>query len=210
MIWLAASLVGFWVCAALGAGGAWLLRRRTTLSAQNLYLAGGATSLLCGLAMLAHRWDALLALAPLAAGPAAGALFGRRWRLADLGAGEELREHELSRRWFWQPSPTRRPGERVYIRSQGEIVHTRPWWPEHERYVPMTAEAHGPRLPRSEGQHIFSCGGTGTGKTTSALRVVAARALTTTPPCSRSTRKATSKPNKCCATSPPEEDARSS
>jgi hypothetical protein len=64
----------------------------------------------------------------------------------------------------------------VYIRSQGEIVRTRPW-PEHEPYVPMTAEQHGPRLPRHEGQHIFSCGGTGTGKTTSALRVVAARAL---------------------------------
>src|SRR4249920_1878416 len=41
----------------------------------------------------------------------------------------------------------------------------------------MAAEMHGPRLPRSEGQHIFSCGGTGTGKTTSVLRVVAARAL---------------------------------
>ena len=41
----------------------------------------------------------------------------------------------------------------------------------------MTAGPDGPRLPRSEGQHIFSCGGTGTGKTTSALRVVAARAL---------------------------------
>ena len=41
----------------------------------------------------------------------------------------------------------------------------------------MTGEPDGPRLPRSEGQHIFSCGGTGTGKTTSALRVVAARAL---------------------------------
>ena len=44
-----ASLVAFWLCAALGAGGAWLLRRRTTLSVRNLYLVGGATSLLCGL-----------------------------------------------------------------------------------------------------------------------------------------------------------------
>jgi hypothetical protein len=90
----------------------------------------------------------------LAAGPATGALLGRRWRLADLGAGEELREHELSRRWFWRTAPKRRPGERVYIRSQGEIVRTRPW-PEHEPYVPMTGEQHGPRLPRNEGQHIF-------------------------------------------------------
>ncbi len=176
MIWLAASLIGFWICAALGAGGAWLLRRRTTLSARNLYLLGAGTSLLCGLAVLARWWDVLLVFAPLAAGPATGALLGRRLRLADLGAGEELRDHELARRWFWQPAPKRRPGERVYIRSQGEIVHTRPW-PEHEPYVPMTSEQHGPRLPRNEGQHIFFCGGTGAGKTTSALRVVAARAL---------------------------------
>ncbi len=135
-----------------------------------------AASLLCGLAILARRWDALLVLAPLTAGPATGALVGRRWRMADLGAGEELREHELTRRWFWQPAPNRRPGERVYIRSQGEIIRTRPW-PEHEPYVPMTGAPHAPRLPRNEGQHIFSCGGTGAGKTTSALRVVAARAL---------------------------------
>ena len=105
VIWLAASLVAFWLCAAIGVGGAWLLRRRTTLSARNLYLLGGAASLLCGLTILARRWDALLVLAPLAAGPAAGALFARRWRLADLGAGEELRDHELSRRWFWQAGP---------------------------------------------------------------------------------------------------------
>ena len=176
MIWLAASLIAFWVCAAIGVTGAWLLRTRTTLSARNLYLLGGATSLLCGLTILAHRWGLLLVLAPLAAGPTAGALFARRWRLADLGAGEELREHELSRRWIWQPGPPRPHGERVYIRSQGEIVHTRPW-PEHEPYVPMTGEPDAPRLPRSEGEHIFSCGGTGTGKTTTALRVVAARAL---------------------------------
>jgi hypothetical protein len=176
VIELAVSLIAFWVSAALGAGAAWLLRTRTTLSARNAYLLGAAASLLCGLTILAQRWDALLILAPLAAGPTAGALFARRWRQADLGAGEELREHELSRRWFWQPGPTRRPGERVYIRSQGEIVHTRPW-PEHEPYVPMTSGPDGPRLPRSEGQHIFSCGGTGTGKTTTALRVVAARAL---------------------------------
>jgi TraM recognition site of TraD and TraG len=176
LIWVVMSLVGFWVSAAIGAGGAWLLRRRTTLSARNLYLLAAITALLCGLAILGHRWDALLVLAPLAAGPATGALLGRRWRLGDLGAGEELRDHELSRRWFWQVAPKRRPGERVYIRSQGEIIRTRPW-PEHEPYVPMTGELDGPRLPRDGGQHIFSCGGTGTGKTTSALRVLAARAL---------------------------------
>jgi len=176
VIGLATSLAAFWVCAAAGAAGAWLLRRRTTLSIRNLYLAAAASALVCAVAVVARWWNALLVLAPLAAAPLTGALLGRRWRLTDLGAGEELREHELARRWAWQPAPKRRAGERVYIRSQGEIVRERPW-PESEPYVPMTADREGPRLPRAAGQHIFSCGGTGAGKTTSALRIVAARAL---------------------------------
>ena len=171
-----ASLAAFWLCAALGAFVAWLMRRRTTLSVRNLYIAAAASALVCASIVLLRWWDGLLVAAPLAAGPIAGTLAGRRWRLADLGAGEELRDHELARRWAWQPAPRRRPGERVYIRSQGEIVHERPW-PATEAFVPMTAGLDGPKLPRGEGQHIFSCGGTGAGKTTSALRIVAARAL---------------------------------
>jgi len=176
MIVLAMSLAAFWICAALGAGGAWLMRRRTMLAVRNLYLAAATGALLCGASVLTRWWGALLVIGPLAAAPATGALLGRRWRLADLGAGEELRDHELARRWVWQPAPARRGGERVYIRSQGEIIRERPW-PEAEPYVPMTGQLDGPRLPRSEGQHIFSCGGTGAGKTTSALRIVAARSL---------------------------------
>ena len=52
---------------------------------------------------------------------------GRRWRAADLGAGEELRNHELARRWIWEPRPARAPGSGVYLRVQGELVHERPW-----------------------------------------------------------------------------------
>jgi hypothetical protein len=176
VIALAISLAAFWLCAAAGATGAWLLRRRTSLSVKNLYLAGGVAAAVCGAVTFARDWAGLLVLAPLAAAPTTGALIGRRWRLSDLGAGDELREHEMRRRWIWQPPPKRQSGERVYIRSQGEIVHERPW-PAHEPYVPMTVDNHGPRLPRGEGHHIFSCGGTGTGKTTTVLRVVAARAL---------------------------------
>jgi len=62
------------------------------------------------------KWDGLLVVAPFAAAPTAGALIGRRWRLSDLGAGDELREHEMRRRWIWQPPPKRHHGERVYIR----------------------------------------------------------------------------------------------
>jgi TraM recognition site of TraD and TraG len=176
MMLLAASLAAFWSCSALGAGTAWMMRRRTTLSVRNLYFAAAVACLLIAAAVVMRWWTPLLVIGPLAALPTTGALLGRRWRLADLGAGEELRDHELARRWLWQPAPTRQPGERIYIRSQGELVRNRRW-PEDEPAIPMTGDLDGPRLPRAEGQHIFSCGGTGTGKTTSVLRVVAARAL---------------------------------
>ena len=80
-----------------------------------------------------------------------GALYGRRLRLADLGAGEELRSFEQSRRWAWQPPPARRAGERIYLRSQGELVHKRPW-PAGVPYAPMSRVDHdGLRLPLGEG-----------------------------------------------------------
>jgi hypothetical protein len=162
---------------ALGTLGAWLLRRRSTLSAKNLYLAAALLASAFGLSVAARAWSAVLVLAPVCAPALTGAASGRRWRLADLGAGEELRQHELSRRWVWQPAPGRRPGERRYIASQGEIVHQRPW-PDDVEYVPMTARGdRGARLPLGEGQHVFECGGTGTGKTTTARRLLAARTL---------------------------------
>ena len=106
-----------------------------------------------------------------------GAVYGRRLRLADLGAGEELRSYEQARRWAWQPRPARLPGERVYLRSQGELVHRRPW-PPSVPYVPMSGVDHdGLRLPLGDGQHIFACGATGSGKTTTMRRVLAARTI---------------------------------
>jgi len=162
---------------ALGVLGAWLLRRRSTLSVKNLYLAAALLGLAFGVSVAVRAWSAVLVLAPIGALACAGAMSGRRWRLVDLGAGEELRQHELSRRWIWQPAPDRRPGERRYIASQGEIVHQRPW-PDDVDYVPMTAQQdRGARLPLGEGQHVFECGATGTGKTTTARRLLAARTL---------------------------------
>jgi hypothetical protein len=162
---------------ALGMLGAWLLRRRSTLSVKNLYLAAVVMGLAFGVSVAARAWSVALVLAPVCAAALTGAACGRRWRLADLGAGEELRQHELSRRWVWQPAPVRQAGERRYIASQGEIVHQRPW-PDDVEYVPMTSQAErGARLPLGEGQHVFECGGTGTGKTTTARRLLAARTL---------------------------------
>ena len=46
-------------------------------------------------------------------------------------------------------------------------------------YAPMSCVDHdGLRLPLGEGQHIFACGATGSGKTTTMRRVLAARTLT--------------------------------
>jgi hypothetical protein len=162
--------------AAVGAIGAWILRRHTTISIRNIYLAAGGGFATCALCIAAQSWSALLVLIPLSAAPVTAALIGRRWRLSDLGAGEELRHHELSRRWLWEAKPRRQQGERVWIRGQGEIVHRR-GWPAEIAYLSMTGKRSGPKLPRGEGQHVFVCGGSGAGKTTSAQRLAAARVL---------------------------------
>jgi|SRR5450755_3684959 hypothetical protein len=75
---------------ALGVLGAWLLRRRSTLSVKNLYLAAGLTGLALVLSVAVRAWSAVLVLAPTCAPALAGASSGRRWRLADLGAGEAV------------------------------------------------------------------------------------------------------------------------
>ena len=168
------SLLATVMLGQLGVALAWVLRRHTMASVRNLYLAAAAAVLGCGLCVLARAWSWLLVIVPLAAAPITGALVGRRWRLSDLGAGEELRRHELARRWVWQPKIKREVGERVWIRGQGEIVHHRPW-PNAVPYLPMTGKRSGPRLPRGEGQHVFICGGSGAGKTTSAQRLAAGR-----------------------------------
>jgi len=172
------DLAGILACGALGALCAWIMRRYSTLSVRNAYppAAVGAGALAVGVAFRA--WPVVLIAGPACSFALSAALCGRRWRLADLGAGEELRAHEQARRWIWQRPPARRPGERIYLRSQGELVHRRPW-PEHVAHVPMNGtDGEVLRLPLGEGQHIFACGATGSGKTTTMRRVLAARTLT--------------------------------
>jgi hypothetical protein len=166
------------VAGTLGAVCAWTMRRYSTLSVRNTYPPAAVSAGALALAVWLRTWPAVIVMAPVTSFCLSAALCGRRWRLADLGAGEELRAHERERRWIWQPAPARRPGERIYLRSQGELVHRRPW-PEHIHYVPMSEnEGAGSRLPLGEGQHIFACGATGSGKTTTMRRVLAARTLT--------------------------------
>jgi hypothetical protein len=160
-----------------GVAGAWWLRRRTTLSVRNLYPVAGASGGVLLAALALHVWPAAMIMLPVTSPWVAGAVTGSRWRSSDLGAGEELRNYELQRRWIWQPAPARRPGERLYLRSQGELIHERDW-PEHIDYVSMTdLGPSGPRLPIGAGQHVVLFGATGAGKTTTARRLIAARTL---------------------------------
>ena len=160
----------------VGVGLAWWLRRRTTISIRNLYPPAMVAPVLDVLAIRHQEWVILAPLVPLTSAVVAAAVVGRRWRLSDLGAGEELRSHELERRWLWQRPAARVAGERVSIASQGQIVRERDW-PASEPFAPMTADTDGPRVPRRSGRHVFTTGGTGSGKTTSALRAAAGRVL---------------------------------
>jgi hypothetical protein len=149
------------VLAAGGASGAWWLRRHSTLSIRNVYPIAAISLLLLLAAVLLGVWPALPVLVPLGAPWIVASAIGRRWRLSDLGAGEELRRHELDRRWLWQPAPELAAGERRWIGPQSQIIHKRPW-PAHVQYEPMTAAGDdGARLPLGEGRHVFICGGTG-------------------------------------------------
>ena len=171
------DLAGTTVLGGLGVLIAQQLRRRTTLSIHNVYLVATPLTIAFIAAAVTRWWPGALAMWPLAAGAICAAVTGRGWRLSDLGAGEELRQYELARRWIWQAAAAAAPGERTYIAGQGEIVRVRPW-PTDVEYVPMSAhETPSSRLPLGEGRHVFICGGTGAGKTTSARRLLAARTL---------------------------------
>ena len=164
------------VAAAAGVLLAWWLRRHTTISIRNVYLAAALALTLDAAALYARAKVVLPAMVPVTSCAIAAAAVGRRWRLSDLGAGEELRTHERARRWLWQPPPTRADGERVYLTTQGQLVRERQW-PASETYVPLTTDDAGPRVPRRSGRHVFVVGATGSGKTTSALRAAAGRTV---------------------------------
>jgi hypothetical protein len=160
-----------------GAGVAWWMHRRTTLSPRNLYAAAAITTGALPLAIASGRAAVLAAALAGQAGTATAAVVGRRQRRTALGAGGELREYERARlslgRWMREPGAGRR--ERTYIGGEGELVRERAW-PATVRALPMTADGRA-RLPLGEGQHVLFVGATGSGKTTSARRVLLARGL---------------------------------
>jgi len=76
---------------AAGIAGAWLMRRRTTLAVKNLYLAAVIAVSAAAAAAAARWWAGVVVLVAGCSPLLAGAIAARRWRLTDLGAGEELR-----------------------------------------------------------------------------------------------------------------------
>jgi TraM recognition site of TraD and TraG len=167
----------------LGAGGAWLMHRRTRLSPRNLYLTAGVllVAVLAGTALFGA--PALVLVPALGAAIAASAV-GRRLRGSALGAGGELRQHERERLMLWQAAGQkaraarareRARGERTYVAGQGELVRER-GWPAAEPAIPLAADGSG-RLPAGEGKHLLVLGATGAGKTVTGRRWICARIL---------------------------------
>ena len=162
----------------LGALCAWTMRRYSTLSVRNLYPPAAITAALLGAVLAMHAWRPAMVLAPRPRSSSA-----RRFAAGGFGSrtSEPARSSAPSSKLAagsGSRAPARREGERVYLRSQGELVHQRPW-PTEVPYAPMSSVDHGSlRLPLGAGQHIFACGATGSGKTTTMRRVLAARTIT--------------------------------
>src|SRR3954452_17994588 len=85
----------------LGAALAWWLHRRTRLSAWNLYLLAPAGAAVWVLALASRSAALALVAAPALVGGVVAAWLARRFRLAALGAGGELREFERGREMVW-------------------------------------------------------------------------------------------------------------
>jgi energy-coupling factor transporter ATP-binding protein EcfA2 len=161
----------------LGQLAAWLVHKYTLLGAFNLYPVLALAVVILAAAVALQIPTLTIAAVIAVVSIAATTVIAGRWRMHALGAGGDLRAHELARRWIWQQAPLRTPGERLYLDRQGEIVHRKPW-SERVPYVSMTdLRDSGPRLPLGQGQHVFLVGATGSGKTTTARRLIAARVL---------------------------------
>ena len=72
-----------------------------------------AAAMVASVSWCGRGWMLMVLLplgAPWIAAGASGAVGG--WSI--LVPGRSLRDHELSRRWLWEPAPERAPGERQY------------------------------------------------------------------------------------------------
>jgi hypothetical protein len=176
---VAVTAAGVAVAAATGAGAAWWMHRRTTLSPWNVYPAWLLASVGLVPAIASRNTIVVVTTVITQTATATAAVVARRLRQAALGAGGELREHERSRRllgpWLRDRDANPRREERSYIAGEGELIRERSW-PATVRALPMTGDGRA-RLPLGEGHHLLFVGATGSGKTTSARRVLLARGL---------------------------------
>src|SRR4051794_14495471 len=100
------AFASLFVAIAVGAGGAWVMHRRTRLSPWNLYLATGV--LLAAIAAAASTVGAVAVVGlPVLAAAVGGSVLGRRLRGSALGAGGELRRYEKNRQMVWRAAGRR-------------------------------------------------------------------------------------------------------
>lgn len=174
---LSVVLVAIVALAGLGVGTAYLASRYTRLSAWNWYLGAGLSAALLTLAVpvSAPLGFDLTVGASLWMFAAASVSASRRRSIA-RGGGGQGREIELARVMVWRAWRERGTKPRVRVGSQGEVIVERRW-PDELPYVPLSADERRGRVPRGEGRHVLVLGGTGSGKTVSADRILLGRVL---------------------------------
>src|SRR3954469_14615667 len=89
------------VCVAVGAAVAWWMHRRSHLSPWNAYLAWVGSGVLLMTAIATREPAAIGVAFTLLMATTTASVLGHRWRIAALGAGGELREHERGRVMVW-------------------------------------------------------------------------------------------------------------
>jgi hypothetical protein len=115
------DVAAVFVAGTLGALCAWMMRRYSTLSVRNAYPPALVSAGALALAVWLKAWSLVSVTAPVTSFCLSASLCGRRWRLADLGAGEELRAHERNGAGSGSPPPLVDP-------ASGSICARRASW----------------------------------------------------------------------------------
>lgn len=174
---LSAVLLAIVALAGIGAGTARLASCFTRLSAWNWYLGAGlAAALLIASVVVGAPLTLSLAVAAILWVCAAASVSASRLRSIARGGGGQGREHELARVMVWRAWRERGVKPRVRVGTQGEVIVERRW-PDELPYVPLSSDERRGRVPRGEGRHVLVLGGTGSGKTVSADRILLGRVL---------------------------------
>lgn len=112
---------------------AWWMRRHTTVSIRNLYLATIAAAGLDTWALQAHATNVLIVTAPITSFVLAASAVGRRWRLSDLGAARSSARTNAPDAGFGSHDPNERQAS----------AYTSP------RKARSSANVHGPPASRT-------------------------------------------------------------